>query len=354
MKRIGLFLLGFLFILSIEGQTVRVVLKSRVNMWNLPYDSVQIRNIRTNQKITKIYPDTVLFTSTVGVENYEYQNPAFDLFLNAQNPFEGSTQVVLNTVVKQPVTLSLYDVSGKLCYENSYTPEPGVHTFSVSPPVEGFYILQAKTSNLKKSVKLIQIGNGSENQMISMLYSEVNQEFIPENPSKDESAFFVIGDSLAFTCWKNENTKSGVVKMNQNGYIYFNIFPIMTNVFSLRGVWKTLPMNYNFEPHITTVTTIPYENYVNFISDSVLSTYRNLPFNPEYSTWDFFSEVGQSSYYFYRLDNNGFEIIISEEFMMYYNYHVNILTNYFLKVDGSVIGKSDKFGGEYDYFIKTP
>jgi hypothetical protein len=322
-------------------------------MLNLQYDSVQIRNIRTNQKITKIYPDTVLFTSTVGVENYEDQNPAFDLYLNAQNPFEGSTQVVLNTVVKQPVTLSMYDVSGKLCYEISYTPDPGVHTFSVSPPAKGFYILQARSSNLKKSVKLIQIGNGSENQMITMLYSDVNQAVISEKPSKDESAFFVIGDSLDFTCWKNENTKSGVVKMNQNGYIFFNIFPVMTGNFSYRGAWKTLPMNYNLDPHITTVTSIPYENYVNFISDSVLSTYRYLPFNSAYSTWDFYSEVGHNTYYLYRLETNGFKIVISDEMWIYINYNINIYTNYFLRVNGTMVGKDDK-NGEYDYFIKTP
>ena len=357
MKKIGLFLLAFMIILSLDGQTVRVVLKSRVNMMNAQFDSIQIRNIRTNQKITKFFPDSILSTSTVGVEDYENQNSTFDLSLHAQNPFYGSTQVVLNTVLIQPVTLSLYDVSGRLCFENTYNIEPGIHRFSVAPPVEGFYILQARTKSNKISVKLIQAGTGNQMSMISWLNSDLNIAEPSLNNSIDKNTFFVIGDSLDFTCWKNGNTKSGVVKMNQNGSLYFNIFPIITGTFSLRGTWRTLPMNYNFEPHITTVTTIPYENYVYFRSDTLLSTYRALPFNYNYSSWDYFTEVGQITYYLYRLEGSGFYIPISNNEMMFISYSVYIFTNYYLRVVGSMVMKSDlndKNEGGYDYFIKAP
>jgi hypothetical protein len=359
MKKL-VFLISFILItLTCFPQLVRVVLKSRVSMVKMPYDSVQIMNLRTGDKWVKIYPDTILSSSTVGIDNPIVETSSFEFENNYPNPIVGSTTVTLNTIESGNLVLSLYDILGRKCSETTLNCEPGIYKFKVSPSHEGIYILQAKTAKQKISIKLIQSTDGDQSNGIELESSMVNQTTSEPSPYKDDSNHFVIGDSLSFVCWKNGNTKSGSEKIDRNGYIFFNIFPPTTGSLDLIGYWGTLPGSFPMEPIITTITNIPYQNYVHFVNDSLLTTTRILTLYNTPSGW-FYAGVGETWGLHYTLGVNGFytetNILEPDPFGAYDVFNIELYTNDFLKIIyvGSVSKNPPPPEGSYDYFVRFP
>lgn len=327
-------------------------------MINLPYDSVQITNMRTGFKWVKLYPDTVLFSSTVGINDQNINFPVFGFEPNFPNPVDGLTHISLNTTESGTVFISLFDMMGNLSAQTKVNCEPGIYSFKVAPPQKGIYILEARSAKQKSSVKLIQTGTGDQYQSIELENNVPNQLNAKPSQTKDDSNFFVIGDSLSFTCWKNGNFKSGAEKVDRNGYIFFNIFPESTGAFNLLDTWRTLPGDFPIEPVITTVTTPQYQNLVSFVNDSILQTYRMLSASNSESGW-YYSEQGQTIGLMYSFSINSFSlyIIFSPEFMMFDAFSINIFSNNYFKLtyNGS-IGKAGNFSpmGSSDYFFRLP
>lgn len=356
------FFLIVLTVIALFGfsQSVRVVLKSRVDMIKLPFDSIQILNIRTGEKWVKLYPDTILYSSTVGIDNPIVETSKFGFENNYPNPIIGSTSVTLNTIESGSVVVSLFDILGRKCAENTLTCEPGIYKFTVSPPKEGIYILQAKTVKQKTSIKLIQSSPGNQSNMIELESTVVNETTTEPSPYKDDSNHFVIGDSLSFVCWKNGNTKSGAEKIDHNGYIFFNIFTPTTGDLDFIGFWGTLPGSFPMEPTITTITNIPYQNYVHFVNDSLLTTTRILTMYNTQTGW-YYGSVGHTLSYPYHAYSNSISIdtYIGEPnpFWEYDLFNIEKYTNNYLKI--TYIGSSSLKTppppeGSYDYFIKFP
>lgn len=353
------FFLIVLTVIALFGfsQSVRVVLKSRVDMIKLPFDSIQILNLRTGEKWVKLYPDTILYSSTVGIENPIVETSKFGFENNYPNPIIGATTVTLNTIESGSVVVSLFDILGRKCAENTLTCEPGIYKFTVSPPKEGIYILQAKTAKQKTSIKLIQSTPGNQSNMIELESTVVNENISEPSPYKDDSNHFVIGDSLSFVCWKNGNTKSGAEKIDHNGYIFFNIFTPTTGPLDLIDHWGTLPSSYPMEPTITTITNIPYQNYVHFVNDSLLTTTRNLTLYNTPSGW-YYAGVGETWGLHYMIDSFGIAIDLEfgDHFYAADAFDIERYTNNFLKViySGSWMKNPPQPIGSYDYFIRFP
>jgi len=353
------FFLIFLTVFALFGfsQSVRVVLKSRVDMIKLPFDSIQILNLRTGEKWVKLYPDTILYSSTVGIDNPIVENSKFGFENNYPNPIIGTTTVTLNTIESGSVVISLFDILGRKCAENTLRCEPGIYKLTVSPPKEGIYILQARTAKQKTSIKLIQSTPGNQSNMMELESSVINETTSEPSPYKDDSNHFVIGDSLSFVCWKNGNTKSGSEKIDQNGYIFFNIFTPTTGDFDLIGYWGTLPGSFPMEPIITTITNIPYQNYVHFVNDSLLTTTRNLTMYNSESGW-FYAGVGETWGLYYMRSTYGLKIDmeLDDPFGAYDVFNIEFNTNNFFKMIyvGSVSKTPPPPEGSYDYFIRFP
>lgn len=359
MKKL-VFLISFILIsLTCFPQLVRVVLKSRVSMAKMPYDSVQIMNLRTGDKWVKIYPDTILSSSTVGMDNPIVENSSFEFENNYPNPIVGSTTVTLNTIESGTLVLSLYDILGRKCSETTLNCEPGIYKFKVSPSHEGIYILQAKTAKQKISIKLIQSTAGDQSNGIELESSMVNQTTSEPSPYKDDSNHFVIGDSLSFVCWKNGNTKSGAEKIDRNGYIFFNIFPPTTGSLDLIGYWGTLPGSFPMEPTITTITNVPFQNYVHFVNDSLLTTTRNLTMYNTQTGW-YYGSVGHTLSYPYQVNYNSISIDINmgvtDPWWAFDSFVIEKYTNDFLKITylGTIMKNPPPQIGSYDYFIRFP
>lgn len=326
-------------------------------MINLPYDSVQITNMRTGFKWVKLYPDTVLFSSTVGINDQNINFPVFGFEPNFPNPVDGLTHISLNTTESGTVFISLFDMMGNLSAQTKVNCEPGIYSFKVAPPQKGIYILEARSAKQKSSVKLIQTGTGDQYQSIELENNVPNQLNAKPSQTKDDSNFFVIGDSLSFTCWKNGNTKSGSEKIDHNGYIFFNIFTPTTGDLDLIGYWGTLPGSFPMEPTITTITNIPYQNYVHFVNDSLLTTTRNLTLNNTESGW-FYAGVGETWGLYYIRSTYGFiiDMELGDPFGAYEVFNIELYTNNFFKMIyvGSVSKTPLPPEGSYDYFIRFP
>ncbi|MBP1673340.1 MAG: hypothetical protein H6Q25_1155 [Bacteroidetes bacterium] len=356
MKKNYIFFVVMLLTMSTFSQSVRVVLKSRVEMINLPYDSIQITNLRTGFKWMKLYPDTVLFSFTVGIDDQQINFPDFGFEPGFPNPVDGSTIVSLNTTESGSVILSLFDILGNLCSQKSIISEPGIYSFNIAPPQKGIYILEAKSAKQKSTIKLIQMGTGTLLHSIELVNTTPNQTMAKPAQTKDDSNYFVIGDSLSFTCWKNGNTKSGAEKIDHNGYIFFNIFPETTGDFNIIDTWRTLPGDFPMEPVITTITTTPYQNLVSFVNDSILQTYRLLSATNSESGW-YYSDQGHTTTWVYSKSNSFIRVLLVPEFFMSDIFYMNLITNNFfiLTYDGFT-SRDGNFPqeGSSDYFIRFP
>jgi hypothetical protein len=343
--------------MSTFSQSVRVVLKSRVEMINLPFDSIQITNLRTGFKWVKLYPDTVLFSSTIGIEDQQINFPDFGFDPGFPNPVDGSSLVSLNTTESGTVILSLFDIMGNLCFQKSVVCEPGIYSFNITPPQKGIYILEATSAKQKSTVKLIQMRTGTLFQSIELVNTTPNQTMAKPAQTKDDSNYFVIGDSLSFTCWKNGNTKSGAEKIDHNGYIFFNIFYETTSEFNLIDSWRTLPGDFPMEPVITSVTNTLYQNYIYFSDGHYISSYRILSSSNTLSGW-YYSNVGQTTNWWYDfISDSNLIVVRSFETFIPENFYLSYINNNVFKL--TYLGNNLKEPvlpavGSSDYFFRLP
>jgi hypothetical protein len=326
-------------------------------MINLPFDSIQITNMQTGFKWVKLYPDTVLFSSTVGIEDQQINFPDFGFETGFPNPLNGSTIVSLNTTESGTVILSLFDMMGNLCSQKSIICEPGIYSFHVAPPQKGIYILEAKSAQQKSTIKLIQMGTGTLSQSIELKNSTPNQTMAEPAQTKDDSNYFVIGDSLSFTCWKNGNTKSGAEKIDHNGYILFNFFSETTGEFNLIDSWRTLPGDFPMEPIITSTTNTLYQNYIYFSDGLYFSSYRILSGSNTLSGW-YYSNVGQTTNWLYHfISDSNLIVVRSFETLIPDNFYISYITNNVFKLTYLGNNLKEPFPptvGSSDYFFRLP
>ncbi len=357
MKKMYLFFVLVLISFSTFSQSVRVVLNSRINMIILPYDSVQITNLRTGFKWVKMYPDTVLFSSTVGIEEQITDFPSFGFESNFSNPVDGSTHVTLNTVESGTVSVSLYDIMGRHCAQKYLFCEPGIYLFQVSPPQNGIFILEARSAKQKSTLKLIQTGTGTQSNILELENYTSNNSSPKPPQTKDDSNNFVIGDSLFFTCWKNGNFKSGAEKVDRNGYIFFHIFSETTGDFNIMDSWRTLPGDFPIEPVITTITNTLYQNYLYFTDGHYISSYRLFSGLNTLSGW-YYSNVGQTTNYWYDFISDSNLIIVRNfETWIPDNFYISYITNNVFKLTylGNNLKETESpLVGSSDYFFRVP
>lgn len=117
------------------------------------------------------YPDTTLIlivSSNVGIQNY---NNADEVII-MPNPFNGQTEV--NVVANQagPMTIDIYDMSGKrvISTENFEVREAGQHAFQITLANPQVYVMHAVQNGHVATAKLVNTGN-SRNSHNSIKYS---------------------------------------------------------------------------------------------------------------------------------------------------------------------------------------
>ena len=165
MKKISLFSVLFALCISTFAQTITLIFSGRdANNKYVQLNRVIVTNLSQNWQETLYWPDTTLtLNNGVGVNNYDTPM-GFKLFQNNPNPFNGTTDASLTTVVAGSVALEITDVNGRAVENRNYTSLPaGTHHFRITLSAAGTYIMTARQNGKTSSIKMINNGCGGEN-----------------------------------------------------------------------------------------------------------------------------------------------------------------------------------------------
>ena len=102
------------------------------NQHHIPLLKVNVSDLDRNWEKDLYYPDTILVLGTTGI-NSDILPHGVQLTQNVPNPFDGVTDVVLETSEAGKVTLEVVDINGRVVVgANNYSSLPaGTHRFRV-------------------------------------------------------------------------------------------------------------------------------------------------------------------------------------------------------------------------------
>jgi len=135
---------------------------------------VKVINDQNNQLFSFTFnkqPDTLIFdpndeivlkqaTITVGINEYDSDNPSLILYQNNPNPFSDNTQIVFELPYEAPVKIAVYNVYGKLISTIAdKTMNAGKHEieFSSSSLSQGIYFYSLESGKYKQIRKMVVI-----------------------------------------------------------------------------------------------------------------------------------------------------------------------------------------------------
>jgi hypothetical protein len=305
MKKIIIIMVMVLMVTPCFSQSVRIVLGTRLNFRFVEFDSIVLINTRTWDTLRKYYPDTILYSSSVGIEDYQ-QNAFFGFESNYQNPYVQETEVTLNVIKSEIINITLNDISGRIYQTYSRLFNPGIYKFRVSAINSGFFILNAKSKSFSNSIKLIQTSPGGEN-LITLIDESQTEKPIKSDPNKsDDSYFFNIGDELIVRYYYQDMCGDNLLYSTRNGY---SIWDFINNgscdSINFIGKWYILKKGTVNSPYPTD-EPFSFQNEVNFISDSVFSS-TTLCTPSSSSIW-ITSTEGTTTYRKYKLFEPSLEI----------------------------------------------
>ena len=304
MKKIITLIVVGLMLTPCFSQSVRIVLQTRLNFRFVEFDSIVVINTRTWDTLRKFYPDTILYSSSVGIDDYQ-QNDFFGFESNFQNPYLQETEVTLNVTHSEEIHISLNDISGRECQTFSRFFNPGIYKFRVSAKNHGFFVLNAKSKTYSSSIKLIQSSSGSENLITLIDESQIeNSKKLDPNKS-DDSDFFNIGDRLIVRSYYRDKSENSSLYTIRNGYFIRDLVDdISCDSIDFTGQWYILK-DGTVNTSYPTDEPFSFQNEVNFISDSVFST-TTLCTPSSSSIW-ITSTVGTTTYRKYKLFEPSYE-----------------------------------------------
>lgn len=165
MKRIFTFVVGLLMAIPLFAQNVTLTFTGRdVNNHFIPLHRVVIMDVTRSWQETIYYPDTIYVTTSVGIEDHN-GNLAFELFQNAPNPFDGTTDFTLQVPRTGVVQLEVSNLNGRRIAGCCRNLPAGKHTFRVQLSSPQGYVLNARLGKEKASIKMVNTGNAGTDQI---------------------------------------------------------------------------------------------------------------------------------------------------------------------------------------------
>lgn len=129
-----------------------------------PIDSVVVENITRQWQETIVYPDTSLILQGADAI-YEATGSVACVEQNYPNPFNGITNVWLNLVQDGQVYINVCDLQGRCVAGLEQCMQAGAYQLEVILSRRQVYILSVRTPGGTQSVKMINMGNGGENDI---------------------------------------------------------------------------------------------------------------------------------------------------------------------------------------------
>ena len=156
-------------------------------------NSVTIENLTRGWSETIIFPDTV-YTLNIGVGIEEtVQKEEMQVM---PNPFDGNTRVNIFSSTTENIRMLLVDITGKKCAEYDGTLIAGNNFFDISLTTPQIYILQVKSVNGTRNLKMVNKGHAG----IDRIVSAGNVEKMAKIDLKGFSIHdFELGDEMRYT-----------------------------------------------------------------------------------------------------------------------------------------------------------
>ena len=114
---------------------------------------------------TLYYPDTVLLLSGVGIPSHDGSVPAFALYPNTPNPFDGVTDFTFTLPYEDGVTVEVFDMTGRRVTATTQRLPAGEHLFRVWLTRPQQYVLTVRTSKESASIKMVNNGHGTSDRI---------------------------------------------------------------------------------------------------------------------------------------------------------------------------------------------
>lgn len=188
-------------------QTLEISFKARhYEGQALGLDSILIKNINRNCDTTLYAPDTILnLLFYVGMDENKAIENSFNISQNYPNPvIMGKTSVDIFMPHQDRVFIKVFDITGNLVTHYNIIISNGMHTFDFYIENRGTYLLTAMTGGQFKSVKIMSLGNKS-NQESRIEYGTFKESTILNLKTKQLNGgfWFEPGDTLWYVGYAN-------------------------------------------------------------------------------------------------------------------------------------------------------
>ena len=162
---------------------------------------VDIHNVTQDWTQTIYYPDTTLELTYVGIEDHNpsvSQAPMLSISQNRPNPFDGTTRFSIHLPYNDDITLSIYDINGRLVLRDSRSLIAGNHVFKLTLGATQSYVLNVQGSKESASIKMVNLSSKGNNH-IEYESSTIDVELKVESGKGVSEYPFNEGDLLQFT-----------------------------------------------------------------------------------------------------------------------------------------------------------
>lgn len=207
-------------------------------------DSILVVNHTKGWRGTMFFPDTVLVGLYPG-NNIEINSIGEVLSQNIPNPFYGKTEVELNIIENNRVSLRVCDMTGKLYAQYEDWLPAGIYRFSINLIKDQAYLLSAMVGNKVYSIKMINYGNGGSNNICNL--GSLSPKLTIENYVDDALS---LADSMSYVGYTTYNSEVYVSRRldkawrNGTDTLYFDI-PYCDDKTIVLDIQDCVPFSYN-------------------------------------------------------------------------------------------------------------
>ena len=199
-KKPLLFLL-LLFLMMLHGNRVQgndILLRFTANhtCTHVALDSIMVENLTQGGAMILYYPDTVLNLVTTNIHDILNVDHELTVSQNYPNPFREKTKFDVFLPETGPITINIYDLTGRWLYDSSFELQSGLHHFKFIAGNQQSYLLSVSTASRSQQQLMLQTAPSGSAPEIFYLGPGSH----PKDDVQNMGGFdFNFGDELRFT-----------------------------------------------------------------------------------------------------------------------------------------------------------
>lgn len=217
-------------------ENIMLRLRTFLNYYPVPCDSIEVSNTTQGTHTTLYYPDTVLTNYNVGIEEFASESGNLQLAMLSSNPFADKAELCLSLPHSAKVELSLTNILGQQEMKRMIELPKGQHRFTVRTNGNGLHIFSVRANGEQCSVKLLQEGGMTRNAELE--WTGCEGSFSEKELVSSRSQFdFTVGDHLVLTTHANAHyydtitpiTQTVELNVTESGTVNFRSFHTFEN-----------------------------------------------------------------------------------------------------------------------------